>query len=128
MSPVKPELVVEEEKYQTEQETVPIVLATCPRCGSTERTPLKEITPRIYTNRGCVIRYRTQCLGRIYPVGKDGMPVVDENGEPVSYECGNRYKAKTLVPNAGKTASRLCSLSQKAFIWYITGVLFSRVQ
>ena len=97
----EPELVVEEEKYQLEQETVDIVALppTCPRCGSTERTPLKEFSPRLETDRGCVIRYRTQCRGRIYPVGKDGMPVVDGDGNPVSYECGNRYKAKTLVPN-----------------------------
>ena len=98
---------VEEETYQLEQETVNITALppSCPRCGSTERTPLKEIAPRIYTDRGVVIRYRTTCRGRIYPVGKDGKPVVDENGNPVSYECGNRYKVRKLVPKTSRAAS-----------------------
>jgi hypothetical protein len=105
-APTEPEpaaeetLQVEEETYQTEQETVNITLATCPRCGSAERTPLKEISPRIYTDRGCVIRYRTRCLGRIKPVDRDGNPVLDADGKPVSFECGNRYKVKALVPGA----------------------------
>jgi hypothetical protein len=47
-----------------------------------------------------VIRYRTTCRGQINPVGKDGKPVVDDGGNPVFYECGNRYKAKAIVPNA----------------------------
>jgi len=101
--------VVEEEKYQLDQKTVEAVLATCPRCGSTERTPFKEIAPRIPTGRGLLIRYRTQCLGRINPVDRDGNPVVDTEGNPVSYECGNRYKVKAFVPNVrvkrGKAAS-----------------------
>ena len=104
---VESEIVVEEEKYQLEQETVDIVALppTCPRCGSTERTRLKEFSPRIETDRGCVIRYRTQCRGRIHPVGKDGNPVVDNDGNLVSYECGNRYKVKKLVPKTRRSAS-----------------------
>ena len=102
-------LEVEEEPYQLEQATVEAVLATCPRCGSTERGRLKEISPRIPTGRGLLIRYRTQCLGRINPVDRDGKPVVDTEGKPVSYECGNRYKVKAFVPNVrgkrGKAAS-----------------------
>ena len=106
----EPEVItveVEEEKYQLEQETVNIeaLLPTCPRCGSTERTPLKEISPRLYTDRGCIIRYRTKCRGRINPVDKEGNPVVDQEGKPVSYECGNRYKVKKLVPKVRKAAS-----------------------
>ena len=96
---------VEEERYQLEQETVEIVLATCPRCGSTERERLKEISPRIPTGRGLLVRYRTRCLGRINPVDKEGKPVVDADGNPVSYECGNRYRVKALVPNVRREAS-----------------------
>jgi hypothetical protein len=102
----EPEITVEQETYQLEQETVSIMSLppTCPRCGSTERTPLKEISPRIYTDRGCVIRYRTQCLGRINPVDKDGKPMVDNEGKPLSYVCGNRYKVKN---SCRKFVSRL---------------------
>jgi len=89
-----------ERDYQIEQETVVVMDAVCPRCGSPERDRLREISPRIYTHQGCVIRYRTKCLGRINPVDKDGKPVVDKDGNPVSYECGNRYKIKKLVPRA----------------------------
>jgi len=92
-------LEIENEPYQLDQTTVEAVLATCPRCGSTERTRLKEIAPRIPTSRGLLIRYRTQCRGKINPVDRDGNPVVDTEGNPVSYECGNRYKVKTFVPN-----------------------------
>jgi hypothetical protein len=101
----EPVITVEAETYQLEQETVQIVFATCPRCGSTERTPLKEITPRIYNARGCHIRYRTRCLGRINPVDRNGEPVVDDEGNPVSYECANRYKVKKLVPKVRRKAS-----------------------
>jgi hypothetical protein len=98
---------VEEEKYQLEQETVDIMAVppTCPRCGSTERTRLKEISPRIPTDRGLVIRYRTKCLGKVQPVDKDGIPVVDADGKPVFYECGNHYKVKKLVPKSCRSAS-----------------------
>jgi hypothetical protein len=56
--PAVEHLEVEEEKYQLEQETVNIeaLPPTCPRCGSTERTPLKEISPRLETNSGVIIR------------------------------------------------------------------------
>jgi len=92
-------LQVEEEKYQTEQEIVNVMVATCPRCGSADRSRLKVISPRIPTSRGLLIRYRTTCRGRINPVDKEGKPVVDVDGKPVSYECGNRYRVHTLVPN-----------------------------
>jgi len=98
-------MTVEEEAYQLEQETVEIVDAVCPRCGSSERTRLKEIAPRIETSRGTLVRYRTQCLGKVQPVDKEGKPVVDEEGKPVFYECGNRYKVKKLVPKTRKAAS-----------------------
>jgi hypothetical protein len=38
-------------------------------------------------------------------MGKDGNPVVDEEGKPTSYECGNRYKVKKLVPKTRRSAS-----------------------
>jgi hypothetical protein len=38
-------------------------------------------------------------------VDKDGKPVVDTEGKPVSYECGNRYKVKKLVPKVRREAS-----------------------
>jgi len=98
-------LQVEEAEYQIEQDTVFVTDTVCPRCGSPERTAYKEIVPRIYNDRGCVIRYRTKCLGRINPVDKGGNPVVDADGNPVSYECGNRYIVKRLVPRAIKSAS-----------------------
>jgi hypothetical protein len=99
-------LEVEEEKYQTEQETVCIVETPpmCPRCGSTERTRLVEFY-RTENADGHVIFYRTQCRGRIVSVDKDGKIVVDSDGNPVSYECGNRYKVKKLVPKMRKSAS-----------------------
>ena len=101
----EPAMTVEEETYQLEQETVEIVDVVCPRCGSSERTPFKEIAPRIETSRGTLVRYRTQCRGQINPVDKDGKPVVDKEGKPVFYECGNRYKAKKIIPNS-RTARR----------------------
>ena len=106
-SAVETEVVVEEEAYQLEQETVSIeaVPPACPRCGSTERTPLKEISPRIEMSRGILVRYRTQCRGKIQPVDKDGKPVVDAEGKPIYYECGNRYKVKKTVPKTRKSAS-----------------------
>ena len=104
-STAETKIVVEEDAYQLEQETVEIVDAVCPRCGSSERTRLKEIAPRIETSRGTLVRYRTQCLGKIQPVDKDGKPVVDGEGKPVSYECGNRYKARKIIPNT-RTAHR----------------------
>ena len=102
---VEPAMTVEEEAYQLEQETVEIVDAVCPRCGSSERTRLKEIAPRIETSRGTLVRYRTHCLGKIQPVDKEGKPIVDEEGKPVFYECGNRYKVKKLVPKTRRAAS-----------------------
>jgi len=104
-------LEVENEPYQLDQTTVEMTVATCPRCGSTERTRLKEIAPRILTSRGLLIRYRTQCRGRINPVDRDGNPVVDTEGNPVSYECGNRYKVKTLVPNMRGKKHKTASLT-----------------
>jgi hypothetical protein len=103
----EPEMTVEAEAYQLEQETdsIEALPPICPRCGSTERTRLKEISPRLETDRGTVIRYRTQCTGQINPVDKDGKPVVDEEGKPVSYQCGNRYKVKKFVPKRQKAAS-----------------------
>jgi len=101
------EIVVEEETYQLEQETVTITAEPpiCPRCGSTERTRLLEISPRLETDSAVIIRYRTQCRGRIFPVDKEGKPVTDKKGKPVSYECGNRYKVKKIVPKVRKSAS-----------------------
>lgn len=105
--PSEPAVEVEQEVYQLEQETIEIVAVppTCPRCGSTERTTLKEISPRLTTDRGLIIRYRTRCLGRINPVDRDGSPIVDNDGKPVYYECGCRYKVKKLVPKTRKSAS-----------------------
>ena len=103
----EPAMTVEEEAYQLEQETVTITAEppTCPRCGSTERTRLLEISPRLETDCAVIIRYRTQCRGRIFPVDKEGKPVTDNDGKPISYECGNRYKVKKLVPKTRKSAS-----------------------
>ncbi|GHT10533.1 hypothetical protein FACS1894170_02780 [Planctomycetales bacterium] len=92
-------LEVERINYQPEQEQVFItaVPPSCPRCGSTERSSLKEISPRLYTDKGCVIRYQTQCLGTIQPVDENGIPVVDNKGKPKTYICGNCYKVKKLL-------------------------------
>jgi hypothetical protein len=97
-------LEVETNDYQTEQEQVVItaVPPACPRCGSTERTPLKEISPRLYTDKGCVVRYRTQRLGTIQPVDEHGIPIADDDGKPKTYICGNRYKVKKLLLNENK--------------------------
>jgi hypothetical protein len=94
-----------EQEYQLDQETVIAVDAVCPRCGSTERNRLREIAPRIPTERGLIVRYRTQCRGPVNPVEKDGNPVVDAEGKPIFYECGNRYKVKKIIPRVHKSAS-----------------------
>lgn len=88
-----------EKEYQTEQEIVSIVAMppTCPRCGSTERTPLKEITPRTYNKQGGTIRYRTKCLGMITPLDRNGKPMLDSAGTPKSFCCGTRYKVSKFV-------------------------------
>jgi hypothetical protein len=36
---------------------------------------------------------------------KDGNLVVDSDGKPVTYECGNRYKVKKLMQKVQKAAS-----------------------
>ena len=91
----------QEREYQIEQETVNITATppACPRCGSLERTPLKEIVPRLYNQHGCVMRYRTQCCGIITPIDPiTGQSILDDDGEPKSYPCGNRYKVRKLIP------------------------------
>lgn len=89
----------EKQEYQIEQKVVEIVAEpiACPCCGSTERTRLKEISPRLYNDIGCIVRYRTKCLGEVTPIGLDGNPILDDEGKPKTFCCGRKYMVRKRI-------------------------------